>query len=113
MTGKGSEEPHCGNEPCGQGILTDTCYTRDYYEEHKDAGLDYLVYGEWHRSYAEAITRVTFQETYKAPAVLDVGCACGALLKGFAEIGVYTRVLGIDLSDHMIKLGRRHFGFSN
>jgi ubiquinone/menaquinone biosynthesis C-methylase UbiE len=44
--------------------------------------------------------------------VVDAGCACGSILQGFKSTGIFNRVLGIDLSDYMVELGRHHFGFN-
>ncbi|MEI8286882.1 MAG: class I SAM-dependent methyltransferase, partial [Actinomycetes bacterium] len=41
--------------------------------------------------------------------VVDAGCACGSILKGFHKLNM--RVLGVDLNEAMIKLGRTHFGY--
>jgi SAM-dependent methyltransferase len=92
--------------------LTNLNYSEDYYKEHKDAGLDYLVYGFWHESYAWMVTEITLQSDYARPVLVDVGCACGATLNAFKTTGVYHKILGIDKSEHMVQLGRRHFAFS-
>lgn len=88
-------------------------YNEDYYKEHADAGLDYLGHGYWQTSYGAMVTEATLQKTYDAPFVIDAGCACGSILQGFRATGAYACVLGVDLSEHMIKLGRAHFGFSD
>ena len=87
--------------------LTVTEYTEAYYDEHKDAGLDYLGHGYWQEEYAKMVT-----EACKTPTdgfVVDAGCACGSILKGFHKLNL--RVLGADLNQHMINIGREHFGF--
>jgi ubiquinone/menaquinone biosynthesis C-methylase UbiE len=84
-----------------------TEYTEDYYDEHKEAGLDYLSHGYWQEEYAKMVT-----EACKPPTdgfVVDAGCACGSILKGFQKLNL--RVLGADLNQHMIDIGREHFGF--
>lgn len=95
-----------------RGILKSTRYDEAYYREHVAAGLDYLVSGDWHVNYAKMIAAATLQTTYTAPFVIDAGCACGAQLLGFKKLGIFKHVLGIDMSEDMIWLGRRHFGFS-
>jgi ubiquinone/menaquinone biosynthesis C-methylase UbiE len=92
--------------------LTAVGYDEQYYREHAEAGLDYLGHGYWHQSYAAMVTESTFQPTYSDPFIIDAGCACGSILKGFRDLAVYKRVLGIDLSEHMIELGRKHFGYA-
>jgi len=84
-------------------------YNEDYYEEHKEAGLDYLGHGYWQESYATMVTEATLQSTYDRPTFFDGGCACGSILTGFKKTGVFTSVSGVDLSDHMVQLGRKHF----
>ena len=92
--------------------LTALNYDEQYYREHADAGLDYLVHGYWHQSYAAMVTESTLQSTYADPFIIDAGCACGSILKGFRDLALYKRVLGVDLSEHMIELGRKHFRYS-
>ena len=92
--------------------LTSRSYDDQYYREHADAGLDYLKYDHWQKSYAAMVTEATLQSTYPNPFVVDAGCACGSILKGFKDTAIYDRVLGVDLSDHMIKLGRKRFHYT-
>lgn len=94
-------------------VLAALEYNERYYREHADAGLDYLNHGFWHESYAAMVTEATLQSTYSNPFVVDAGCACGSILKGFKNLPVYKRVLGVDLSEHMIRIGRRHFNYSD
>ncbi len=91
--------------------LTATSYNEQYYREHADAGLDYLNHGYWHESYASMVSEATLQSAYPKPFIVDAGCACGSILMGFKNLSMYERVLGVDLSEHMIALGRRHFKY--
>jgi ubiquinone/menaquinone biosynthesis C-methylase UbiE len=93
-------------------MLTAQQFNEQYYREHADAGLDYLNHGYWHQSYAAMVTESTLQSTYSNPVIVDAGCACGSILKGFKDLSLYKIVLGVDLSEHMIRLGRSHFGYS-
>ena len=86
-------------------------YDKSYYEEHKGEGLDYLCHGYWQESYARMVSDATLQNTYPSPRFFDGGCACGSILQGFKKTGLYHQVLGIDLSEYMTTLGRRHFNF--
>jgi ubiquinone/menaquinone biosynthesis C-methylase UbiE len=95
-----------------EAALTATSYDDKYYKEHALAGLDYLGHGYWHKSYAMMVSEATLQSTYSSPFILDAGCACGSILKGFKDLSIYSRVLGVDLSDRMIKLGRKRFKYS-
>lgn len=105
-------EPKAAEATATAGPLTATSYDEQYYREHADAGLDYLNHGFWHRSYAAMVSEATLQGAYSNPFVVDAGCACGSILKGFKDLSIYHRVLGVDLSDHMVALGRRHFKFA-
>jgi len=100
------------SSPAAVKTLTAIDYDEQYYTEHAEAGLDYLNHGFWHESYAALVTESTLQSTYSDPFVIDAGCACGSILKGFKNLPVYKRVLGVDLSKHMIEIGRKHFGYS-
>ncbi len=91
--------------------LTSLEYDQKYYEQHKEAGLDYLGHGYWQQSYARMVSEATFQHTYVAPFVFDAGSACGSILNGFKSTNLFDRVMGMDLCDHMVQLGRKHFGF--
>ena len=84
-----------------------TEYTKDYYDEHKDAGLDYLGHGYWQEEYAKMVTEAC--KTPREGFVVDAGCACGSILKGFQKLNM--RVLGVDLNQHMIDVGKENFGF--
>jgi 2-polyprenyl-3-methyl-5-hydroxy-6-metoxy-1,4-benzoquinol methylase len=84
--------------------LTSKSYDVNYYEQHRAAGLDYLVYGEWHRRYGRWFVGSLKLQGRRC---LDVGCACGTLLRGLGEAGAIVQ--GIDLSEHMISLGRRRW----
>jgi ADP-heptose:LPS heptosyltransferase/SAM-dependent methyltransferase len=85
-----------------QKILTSVTYEKQYYEEHQRAGLDYLNFGEWQQRYGR-----WFVESFgfQGKRVLDVGCACGSILRGLGEAKAIVE--GIDLSEHMIHLGRQ------
>jgi len=91
--------------------LTSLDYGPAFYSEHKAAGLDYLVYGFWQASYAQMVTEATLQSEFDSPSVFDAGCACGSILNGFKQTNAYRHVSGVDLSDHMVNLGRHEFGF--
>lgn len=96
-----------------RGILKDKLFGKAYYDEHVEVGVDYLTCGYWHESYAEMIAEATLQSSYATPFVVDGGCACGAQLEGFRRTGRFAGHLGVDMSRHMISLGRDAFGFSD
>ena len=88
-------------DPMTTGVLTAHGYNKDYYQQHQQAGLDYLNYGGWQKDYGKWIVD---SFSAKGKSVLDVGCACGSIAAGMAEAG--SLVSGCDLSQHMIDLGR-------
>lgn len=77
-------------------------YNARYYDEHKRAGLDYLGHGEWQAEYGEWLVECL---SWNEKPVLDVGCACGSILRGMSLSGAVMQ--GIDLNEHMIQLGRQ------
>ena len=83
------------------GQLTATGYGESYYQEHKTAGLDYLAFGDWQKEYGR-----WFVESLglKGKKVLDVGCACGAIVRGLGEAGAVVQC--VELNEHMVRLAR-------
>lgn len=86
------------------GALTAMGYDEVYYEQHKAAGLDYLHYGDWQRDYGRWFVGSL---GLRGKTVLDVGCACGSIVRGFGEAGAY--VSGCDISEHMIRLAKKTY----
>jgi ubiquinone/menaquinone biosynthesis C-methylase UbiE len=83
------------------GRLSARSFDELYYEEHRRAGLDYLGFGNWQRAYGRWFVESL---NLKGKRVLDVGCACGSILRGLFEAGAL--VGGVDLNEYMIRLGR-------
>ena len=88
--------------PASSRPLTAVVYDRQYYEEHRQAGLDYLGFGDWQREYGRWLVESLGLENRR---LLDVGCACGSILRGLGEARAV--VAGFDISEHMINLGRQ------
>lgn len=84
-----------------EAVLTAVSYDRSYYEEHKQAGLDYLGHGQWQQEYGQWLADAL---ELRGKRILDVGCACGSILRGLAHAGMIVR--GVDINEHMIALGR-------
>lgn len=84
--------------------LTATSFDRQYYEEHKATGLDYLGHGDWQLHYGRWLTDVL---PWRDRRVLDVGCACGSIAQGLRMAGILA--CGIDCNNHAIGLGREAF----
>lgn len=97
----GEEFANVANK-CFLKKLTARSFDRWYYDEHKLSGLDYLSFGDWQRQYGR-----WFVESLdlKGKRVLDVGCACGASLRGLGQAGAIVQ--GVDINEHMIQLGRQ------
>lgn len=84
-------------------MLTATHYDREYYEDHRRDGLDYLGHGAWQRDYARWLTDCL---GWQGVPLLDVGCACGSIAAGL-QAATQGRVVGVDLCEHMVQLGRQ------
>lgn len=78
-------------------------YDEQYYQEHKDANLDYTGHGYWQEEYAKMVSK----GLPLGSTVFDGGCACGSILYGFKKLGYKT--IGMDLSSYMVELGTQHF----
>jgi SAM-dependent methyltransferase len=83
-------------------------FGKQYYDEHKAAGIDYLEHGYWQQSYARMVLDSCLPKRGIANVVLDAGCACGSVLQGFKREGV--RGIGVDINAYAIGLGQDHFG---
>jgi ADP-heptose:LPS heptosyltransferase/SAM-dependent methyltransferase len=84
--------------------LRSTAYGEAYYREHKLAGLDYLGFGDWQQQYGRWLVGAL---GWQGRRVLDVGCACGSVLRGLGQAGAVVQ--GVDVNEHMIQLGRRQW----
>jgi SAM-dependent methyltransferase len=90
-----------GTETAMGSVLSTRAFAATYYEEHRAAGLDYLGHGEWQQNYAVWLADVF---GWRGRPVLDVGCACGSIAKGFLDAGV--DIAAIDVSEDMVGRGR-------
>jgi 2-polyprenyl-3-methyl-5-hydroxy-6-metoxy-1,4-benzoquinol methylase len=79
-------------------------YDERYYLEHKFAGLDYLGFGLWQQQYGRWLIDSL---DLKGKRVLDVGCACGSILRGLGLAGAIVQ--GVDLCEPMIRRGREQW----
>ena len=96
--------PGPGNPMPDASRLRAVNFHREYYEEHKAAGLDYLGHGKWQVDYGRWVVGAL---GWAGGDVLDVGCACGSVALGLQKAG--CRPHGVDLNNHMVSLGRTHF----
>ena len=78
-----------------------SAYDLEYFLRNRANGLDLLHFGDWQQRYARWIADAF---DLRGRIVLDAGCACGGILKGFIEEGV--NAFGIDCSEDLIQLGR-------
>jgi ADP-heptose:LPS heptosyltransferase/2-polyprenyl-3-methyl-5-hydroxy-6-metoxy-1,4-benzoquinol methylase len=81
--------------------LSSRAFNHHYYHEHKRAGLDYLGFGDWQQQYGRWLVESL---ELRDRRVLDVGCACGAILRGLGQAGAIVQ--GVDVNEHMIRLAR-------
>lgn len=81
-----------------------TGYGYGYYRHHKANGLDLLAYGDWQWRYGRWIV-----DSLKlhGQRVLDVGCACGSMLRGMWQAGADME--GVDCSEVFVQLGREQW----
>jgi SAM-dependent methyltransferase len=84
--------------------LSSRSFDARYYEEHKHAGLDYLGFGIWQQQYGRWLVESL---QWEGKRVLDVGCACGSILRGLGQAGAVVQ--GVDVCEHMIRLGREQW----
>lgn len=84
--------------------LRSTSFGRDYYEEHREAGLDYLGHGDWQEQYGRWLIDSL---GLAGKSILDVGCACGSIARGLSKAGAIVQ--GVDVNEHMIALGRERW----
>lgn len=79
-------------------------------------GLDYNAYGTWQKNYAEMILNICdiHKRTGKEkPSIMDVGCACGTVMRAFKEMNMFGSIRGCDISKFMLDLGKKNHGFSD
>jgi len=90
-------------------------YEKDFYFRCAAKGIDYNYYGEWQRQYAKLVIYVTDflrRVDHQNRTLLDVGTACGVNLRAFRELLIFDTLIGIDLSEYMIELGRETHKFN-
>ena len=73
------------------GVLKSKQYEEDFYKEHVEAGLDYAHCGHWQGQYGWMLVEI-FDLHAGRDMVLDVGCACGSVLKGIKNTTKFKRL---------------------
>lgn len=86
-------------------MLTARTFDRRYYDEHREAGLDYAAYSQWQENYGRWLVESL---GLTGRLVLDVGCACGAIARGIQRAGAFACV-GVDINESMIAIGRQQW----
>jgi ADP-heptose:LPS heptosyltransferase/SAM-dependent methyltransferase len=89
-------------------VFRATGYAAEYYWEHKVSDRDYLEHGEREEDYGFWLVDALQLD---GKSVLDVGCACGSIAFGLAKAG--SVVVGCDVSEYMIELGKQHWLANN
>ena len=88
---------------------------QEYYQTILKRGVDLNAYGYWQQAYAKMIMFVTdsvrVASNNKSSIVVDLGCACGTVLKGFKDSKVFNEYIGIDKNKYMIDLGIKTHNF--
>lgn len=79
-------------------------YGFDYYRRHKATGLDLLSFGAWQQRYGRWLADAL---DLRGKRVLDVGCACGSMLRGLLLEGAL--IDGVDCSEFLVHLGREQW----
>lgn len=88
-------------------------FEKDYYKRCVAKGIDYVYYGNWQKQYAKMVVFVTeiYRNESQNKTILDVGTACGVNLLGFKETAMFTKYIGIDISQFLINLGNEKLQF--
>lgn len=82
----------------------------------KVRGVDVTYYGNWQRDFAKLI--IELLDFKSAPGkewntILDVGCSTALNLRGIDELGIFSRLIGIDYSQYLIDLGQKLYNFED
>lgn len=94
--------------------LSQKIYGEKYYLRCKDKGIDYAFYGNWQKQYAKMVVFVSgiYKVEIANKTLLDVGTACGVNLLAFKETAVFSKVIGIDVSEYLVGLGNAKHDFN-
>lgn len=81
-------------------------YEEEYFKFVKEVrGIDLTFYGNWQKDFAKLL--IELAELKSDPGkewhvILDVGCATGLNLRAIDELGIFSRLIGTDISNYMI-----------
>lgn len=94
-------------------------YEKEYFDfQQSKEGFDITFYGNWQRDFAKLLIEIA--ELKSDPGkewhvILDVGCATGINLRAIDELGIFSRLIGTDISNYIINKivpGLHHWGDS-
>jgi ubiquinone/menaquinone biosynthesis C-methylase UbiE len=92
-------------------------YGEAYVQYTKEVrGVDVTYYGNWQRDFAKLIIElldVKSDPGKEWQSILDVGCATALNLRGIDELGIFSRLIGIDHSQYLIDLGQKLYDFGS
>jgi len=92
-------------------------YGEVYVEFVKEVrGVDVTFYGNWQRDFAKLIIELSDLKSNigkEWEVILDVGCATCLNLRAIDELGIFSRLIGVDHSQYLIDLGQKLHDFGS
>lgn len=83
-------------------------YEKEYFDfQQSKEGFDLTFYGNWQRDFGKLIIELADLKSDPGKewvSVLDVGCAVGLHLRAIDELGIFSRLIGTDISNYMINM---------
>lgn len=93
-------------------------FDESYFKGQIKKGINYSFYGDWQKNYAKLLISISDIAEYAAnnkssTIFVDLGTACGVNLLGVKELQVFGSVVGFDISEYMINLGKKRHEFTD
>lgn len=92
-------------------------YGELYVQYNKEVkGVDITYYGNWQRDFAKLIVELAELDSDPGKewqTVLDVGCACCLNLRALDELGIFSRLIGIEHSQYLLDLANKLYDFGS
>jgi ubiquinone/menaquinone biosynthesis C-methylase UbiE len=93
-------------------------YGEVYVEFVKEVrGVDVTFYGNWQKDFAKLIIELSGYAgaglNKEWETVLDVGCAACLNLRAIDELGIFSRLIGVDHSPYLLDLGQKLHDFGS
>lgn len=81
-------------------------------------GVDVTFYGDWQKDFAKLIMELSglnfeISAEHNVETILDVGCGTILNLRAIDELGIFSRLIGIDHSQYLLDLGQRLHNFGS